>query len=166
MVSGFPKLKVQKKKPGPEPRPAEEIRGGRLTLRVHDDLMKLLTQRGRENSLSRSAYIERLLLAWLRADPRNPKMDPIGRVVEGAPTPLELLEEEPSKMGRKWEKFSQAHELLFGQGAPIHWFEEPESYWTPIDMDSPPEDEETPEEANKRFRDWQKARQADRKKRK
>ena len=126
MVKGFP----ARKRPGPEPRDSSDIRHNRLTLRAHDDLMKLLSLRASESGLSRSAYIERLLIAWLRADPRNPKLDNMGkRVPNAGPSPFDLRTSEPLRIAERWQRFSQAHELIFGQNAPRDWFEDADSYW-------------------------------------
>jgi hypothetical protein len=128
MVNPLPRLKPRKK-PGPPKRDEADMRSNRLTLRVHDDLMHLLTMRSREAGLTRSAYIERLMLAWLRADPRNPKMDPMGKVVEHAPTPLQNLRKDSMNVAERWTKYSSAHELLFGQTAPRHLLDDQDTYW-------------------------------------
>lgn len=127
MVSkGFP----PKKKRGPVARDVNDIRHNRLTLRAHDDLMKLLSLRALEAGLSRSAYIERLLINWLRADPRNPRIDNMGKMSPSAgPTPFEARSTEPLRIAERWNRFSQAHELIFGQNAPRDWFEDADSYW-------------------------------------
>jgi hypothetical protein len=141
---GLPRLKQpERKKPGPPKRDEADMRSNRLTLRVHDDLMHLLTLRSKEAGLTRSAYIERLMLAWLRADPRNPKFDPMGKVMPTAPTPLSLLRKEPMSVAERWAKYSNAHELLFGQTAPRHLLDDPDSYWPGVNegpFDDPTDD--------------------------
>lgn len=91
--------------------------------------MKLLSLRASEAGLSRSAYIERLLIAWLRADPRNPRLDNMGKLAHSGPTPLDMRTAEPLKVAERWQRFSHAHELIFGQNAPRDWFENADSYW-------------------------------------
>jgi hypothetical protein len=92
--------------------------------------MKLLSLRASESGLSWSAYIERLLIAWLRADPRNPNLDNMGkRVPNAGPTPFDLRTAEPLRVGERWQRFSQAHKLIFEQNAPRDWFEDADSYW-------------------------------------
>jgi hypothetical protein len=128
MVSGFPRNRKQRRKPGPAKRGDDENRSTRITLRAHDDLMRLLTLRADEAGVSRSHYIERLLIRWLTADPRNPKLDAMGRISPG-PTPYDLRAKDPLKTADRWQRFSTAHELLFGMAPPRDWFEESDSYW-------------------------------------
>ena len=96
MVSGLPRKSKQRGKPGPAKRTEAENRSTRITLRAHDDLMKLLTLRAGEAGVSRSHYIERLLIRFLMADPRNPKLDSSGRIVPG-PTPYDLRSKDPTE---------------------------------------------------------------------
>jgi hypothetical protein len=131
MVSGFPRLpknRKQRRKPGPAQRDDDEKRSERITIRAHDDLMRLLTLRSDEAGVSRSHYIERLLIRWLTADPRNPKLDAMGRIVPG-PTPYDLRAKDPLRTADRWQRFSTAHELLMGMAPPRDWFEDPISYW-------------------------------------
>jgi Ribbon-helix-helix protein, copG family len=114
---------------GPTPKPAEEIRSNRLTLRTHDDLMELLSLRAREQGVSRSAYIERLLTAWLRADPRNPKIDNMGRLSVGAPEPRQLRAKDPMRTAEQWTRYAQAHEIVFGHPPPRTWLDDLDMYW-------------------------------------
>ena len=89
-----------------------------------------LSLRASEAGLSRSAYIERLLINWLRADPRNPRLDNMGKLVSSTgPTPFDARTAEPLRVAERWQRFSQAHELIFGQNAPRDWFENGDSYW-------------------------------------
>jgi hypothetical protein len=127
MVKPLPRL--PKKKTGPAPKVADEIRSNRLTLRTHDDLMALLSVRAREQGVSRSAYIERLLTAWLRADPRNPKIDNMGRTPAGAPEPRQLRARDPMRTAEQWTKYSHAHEIVFGHPPPRPWLDDLDSYW-------------------------------------
>src|ERR1700688_139101 len=80
---------TKKRKRGPDPRP-EEVRTERLTLRVHPDLMEILTARARERGVSRSQYIEKLLIGWTNADPRNVKVDSIGKIISDAADPATM----------------------------------------------------------------------------
>lgn len=105
------------------------MRSTRLTLRAHDDLMKLLTLRADEAGISRSHYIERLLIRFLMADPRNPKLDAMGRIVPGQTTPYDLRTKDPLRTAERWQRFSTAHENLLGMAPPRDWFEDADTYW-------------------------------------
>ncbi len=149
------------KKRGPAARDANDIRHNRLTLRAHDDLMKLLSLRASEAGLSRSAYIERLLINWLRADPRNPKLDNMGKLSPATgPTPFDARTSDPLRVAERWQRFSQARELIFGQNAPRTWFEDGDSYWPaavgghlePDDSGDDPKEAEARRQAAKRPR--------------
>lgn len=129
MVSGLPRNRKLRNKPGPSARSDEENRSARITLRAHDDLMRLLTLRADEAGVSRSHYIERLLIRWLVADPRNPALDAMGRIKPATATPYDLRSKDPLKTASRWQQFSTAHELLFGMQPPRDWFEEADSYW-------------------------------------
>jgi hypothetical protein len=109
-----------RKRPGKNV-PADEIRAERLVLRVHPDLQDMLTMLARERGISRSQYVERILLGWLSADPRNPKLDAIGKKVAGAQSPHDLYRSNGRKFGEKWAKFSQLSTMLLGQPALDEW---------------------------------------------
>jgi hypothetical protein len=113
---------------GPEPRP-DLARSGRVALRCHPDIERILELRAREEGVSKSKYVERLLVGWLGADPRNPRMDQNGRFVPGAETPFDLRTKDPVRTAERFHRFSQAHDLLFGNPAPRRYLDEPESFW-------------------------------------
>lgn len=114
----------------PGPRVAEEdVKHERLTLRVHSDLIKILQKRADERNMSRSAYVEELLVAWVQSDPRNPKIDSKGKRVENAPHPFELMNQNSMLFGAKWARFNQLYALLFDQSAPAKWVAEPQDHW-------------------------------------
>jgi hypothetical protein len=123
------KKKAAKAAAAPITVPGPGIRSERLTMRVHPHLMHILDMRAAERNLSRSAYIESILIAWTAADPRNPKIDSGGKLVDGAPTPIEQMNKNSLAFGAKWAKFNQAYAILFGQSAPSQWVEEPEDHW-------------------------------------
>ena len=120
--------KRSSKKPGPQVSD-DEVRSERLTMRMHPDLMHILDKRSKERAVSRSAYIEQLLIGWVQADPRNPKIDSRGKLVDGAPTPLELMNTKSFQYAEKWAKFNAAYAILLGTDAPKKWVEEPSDYW-------------------------------------
>ena len=115
-------------KPGPKVA-EDEIKTERLTMRMHTDLMHILNKRSRERNISRSAYIEQLLIGWVQADPRNPKIDSRGKLVDGAPSPIEQMNKNSFAYAEKWAKFNAAYAILLGTDAPKKWVEEPSDYW-------------------------------------
>ena len=125
-------VKDSKKKISVKPGPKvldEDVRSERLTMRVHRDLMYILDQRAKEANMSRSAYIERILVGWVQADPRNPKVDSRGKLVENAPSPNELRLKKSFAYAEKWTKFNAAYAILIGTNAPTAWVETPEDFW-------------------------------------
>ena len=126
MVNRLPKTK--RTKPGPEARP-DLARSGRVALRCHPDIERILEVRSREEGVSKSKYVEKLLIGWLGADPRNPRMDQNGRFVPGVETPYDLRSKDPLRTAAKFQQFSQAHDLLFGHPAPRRYLDEPDGYW-------------------------------------
>lgn len=125
-------VKDSKRKMGVKPGPKvadEDVKHERLTLRVHSDLIHILQKRADERNMSRSAYVEELLIAWVQADPRNPKIDSKGKRVENAPHPFELMNQNSMLFGAKWARFNQLYALLFDQSAPARWVSEPQDHW-------------------------------------
>lgn len=100
----------------------EEIRADRLMMRMHSDLVKLLDARAREAGESRSRFIEKLLVAFLRLDPRNPRIDPWGRIDPDAPPPIRTIN--PHLFGEKWGKFKRIYELLGFNPPPDEWLDD------------------------------------------
>lgn len=124
-------VKDSKSKPRVKPGPKvaeDDVKHERLTLRVHSDLIDILQRRADERNMSRSAYVEGLLIAWVQADPRNPKVDSRGKIVKNAPTPLELMNKDSMKFGARWAEFNRLYAALFGQSAPAKWIE-PDDHW-------------------------------------
>lgn len=122
------RLPTARPKPGPEARP-DLVRSGRVALRCHPDLERILELRSREAGVSKSKYVEKLLVGWLGADPRNPRIDSIGKFVPGAQDPYDQRTAEPLKIAEKWQRFAQAHDLLLGHQPPRQWFEEADRFW-------------------------------------
>lgn len=113
---------------GPLPKP-EKARGDRLTLRMHPDIMEILAARAAERGISRSHLVEQILVGFMRADPRNPKLDPVGRMVPGADSPGLLRERSPLQVAEKWQKYVTAHTILIGTPPPQDWLDDPNGYW-------------------------------------
>src|SRR4051812_36950792 len=85
-VRGFlppPRPRGRAAKPG-------ETKDARVILRVHPDLSALIDVRSKEAVMTRSAYVEKLLIAFMRADPRNRRVDNAGMFVPNLVTPHEF----------------------------------------------------------------------------
>ena len=103
----------------------DAIRSDRLMMRMHQDLVKLLDARSAEAGESRSRYIEKLLIAFLRLDPRNPKMDPWGRIDATAPPPIKT---DKIIFGEKWSRWKDINERLLGFRVPDEWLDDERGY--------------------------------------
>ncbi|MCS3727364.1 hypothetical protein [Bradyrhizobium betae] len=101
----------------------------RIALRAHADLIEILDRRAEEKGQTRSAYIESLLIAWVKADPRNPRIDNRGKLVPDAPTPAELQRANPQRYTDRWVQFNRAFNALFGTDVPREWREEWQEHW-------------------------------------
>jgi hypothetical protein len=128
-----------KRKPGKPPRPGE-VRTEKLVMRVHPDLMALLTERAREKGETRSAYVEKLLVGWVRLDPRNRRVDMIGKYVEDAPDPRDPKRMASFGYHERWRKFSSASRLLLGAPPPSDWLPDEEG-GDPADYRPHPDDD-------------------------
>lgn len=119
-AAGAPRAKRQAK--------PDDARSGRLILRAHPDLLQILTVRARVAGISRSRYVERLLIAWLNADPRNPRLDAVGKILGGfGQARFEAL----SELGKaeRWARYNSAHSAIFGHTLPESDFEDKSQWW-------------------------------------
>lgn len=90
---------------------SEDARDHRLMMRVHTGLIELVDIRAAERGDSRSRFIERLLIAYLRLDPRNPKLDPNGRVLTDGPAVSRAGD--PVAFGDAWSRWVNLNEIIF-----------------------------------------------------
>ena len=111
-----------RRKPGKPPRPGD-VRTDRLVMRVHHDLLELLTERARERGITRSNYVEQLLVGWVRLDPRNRQVDLIGKYLPNAPHPYEVQVRSPFAFAERWQKFATVSRLILGAEPPREWIE-------------------------------------------
>ncbi|MGJ4932562.1 hypothetical protein ACQR1I_09225 [Bradyrhizobium sp. HKCCYLS2038] len=121
----------------------------RLTLRVHDDLLELLQLRSGEASRSRSSFVETLLVAWLRADPRNPKVARNGKIDRDAPEPRAVRTADPVRFAERWTRYAQAHEIVMGHPPPREYLDDLDAYW-PTGAEHPDDYDEQEEDIEER----------------
>jgi hypothetical protein len=110
-------------KPGKPARPGE-VRDARLIMRMHPDLLEILTERAREKGLTRSQYVEQILIGWVRLDPRNRRIDMIGKYVEDAPSPAQFQLRSSFRFAELWTKFGTVSRLILGSPPPSEWVED------------------------------------------
>jgi hypothetical protein len=104
----------------------EGLRDGRLVMRVQQSLNDLVDIRAKERGESRSRFIERLLVAFLQADPRNPKLDPWGRILTDGP-PISKTGD-PARFGAAWARWVALNDQLLGFRIPDSWMDEPADF--------------------------------------
>jgi hypothetical protein len=125
--------KTKSPKPTPLPRPkrgrpptGEDARDHRMMMRVHSALIDLVDIRAAERGDSRSRFIEKLLIAYLKADPRNPRLDPNGRILTDGPAFSRTAD--PVRFGAEWARWSAINENLFGWKPPDELRDEPADF--------------------------------------
>ncbi|CUT14517.1 hypothetical protein BF49_5597 [Bradyrhizobium sp.] len=117
MVKDSKTSKPQKKRVwGPRPGrvrgpPGPDARDHRMMMRMHSGLVSLLDVRSRDRGESRSRFIEKILIAYLAADPRNPRLDAVGRLLDDGPAVSRAGE--PVKFGAAWSRWVALNEILF-----------------------------------------------------
>jgi hypothetical protein len=94
-----------------------------MMMRVNQSLVDLLGIRAAERGESRARFIEKLLIAFLRADPRNPKIDPNGRILTDGPAISRRTD--AVRFGAAWSRWSAINENLLGLKVPDEWMDEP-----------------------------------------
>lgn len=118
-----------------------KTKDARVIMRVHPDLSALIDIRAQENGLNRSAYVERILVAWMQIDPRNQRIDESGIFVPGLVSPYEFKALDPRKFNQRWLKFAEVYEAMFGSPPPATWLD---SFVEVVDG-GPDEDDPAPE---------------------
>jgi hypothetical protein len=141
---GFPRLKT-----GPRFNP-DTARSDRLFMRIHPDMMELFDLRAEEKGMTRSKYVESILVGFMKSDPRNPKISAVGHIDRTAPLPEAMREENPHRFAERWQRFNTACTAVLGSPPPTDWYDETERYWRPTPVDQGVT--ETPEDAEDRER--------------
>jgi hypothetical protein len=112
---------------------------------MHPDILEILSMRAAEKGVSRSHLVEQILVGLMKADPRNPRLDPVGRIVPDAESPLALRERSPVQLADRWRKFVTAHEIVIGAPPPQDWLDDPSTYWDGVaHADRGPADDNDP----------------------
>jgi hypothetical protein len=124
-----PPVPPTKRGRGKPPTP-ELSRTDRLIMRAHPDLVSVVGLRAAERGMTRSKFIEQLLIGFLAADPRNPKISAIGKIDFSAPEPLDQRKANPHRFAERWQRFVSANTSVFGTAPPVDWPEEPDRFWT------------------------------------
>ena len=130
-------------KPGKVARP-DDNKTDRLIMRLHPDVTALLDFRAEEKGLTRSKYVEQLLVGFLGSDPRNPRMNAIGKIDRAAAPPLAQREASPHRFAERWQRFVSGHSGIFGAPPPLDWSDDGDRFWSPAieNADLAPGDDE------------------------
>lgn len=99
--------------------------------------MEVIDLRAAERGLSRSAFVELVMVGFLSSDPRNPKISAIGRIDRTQPTPLQQRKASPHKFAERWQRFTMAHQALFGTPPSTDWLDDLDAFWDPSDPNEP-----------------------------
>jgi hypothetical protein len=110
---------LPRNRPGPKPAAPEDARDFRLMMRLHPDLIDMLDIRANERGETRTRLVEKILVGFLRSDPRNPRMDAAGRIQADAGAPLRATD--PIKFGSAWARWQSLNEVLLNFRVPDEW---------------------------------------------
>jgi hypothetical protein len=81
-----------------------------MVVRMHPDLVESLTERAKVYGISRSAYVERILIQYLNLQEGQKTLDLIGRYVKDAATEKAMR----TSPGDTWAAFGKRNLKLFG----------------------------------------------------
>ncbi len=118
--------RVSSRKTGAASAPGD-AKTDRIIMRVHPDLLELIDARAREKDLTRSKYLNQVLVGWSNSDPRNPKLDAAGRRIVTATDPRQSQLFKPFSFAERWQRYVAAHNAIFGHPPPASWFDELDS---------------------------------------
>lgn len=118
---------LPRKKNATLPYAAGTTREDRLMMRMHVELVELLNKRSAEAGESRSRFIEKILVGYLKSDPRNPRIDPWGRIDPTAPPPLSARND-AIKFGERWSSWKELNVRLGLPPPPDEWVESDVGY--------------------------------------
>jgi hypothetical protein len=113
-----------------QPPKGDRVKSGRLLMRVHPDLLPLIDVHARERAMTRSQFVEQMLVGFLRLDPRAPRITAFGQLEplpEGTPAPVQTrpfafprpaTPPNAHLFLRRWDDFRKASELVTGYVPP------------------------------------------------
>ena len=116
----FRKPPLPRKRPGPKPPSPEDARDFRYMMRLHPDLIELLDIQAAERGETRTRFIEKILVGFLRADPRNPRTDAAGRIQADAGASLSAVND-PIKFGTAWALMQSLNQAILNASIPDDW---------------------------------------------
>ena len=90
-----------------------DVRSERIVMRVHPDLVDALTERGKVYGVSRSQFIERILISYLNLQADQRPLDFTGRYVRTT-AQAKLMKQKP---GDAWAAFGKRNMELLGMRA-------------------------------------------------
>jgi hypothetical protein len=105
------KESVETRRRGRRPGDPGAKRSDRLVLRVHPDLIDALNASADEAGLSRSLFIERILVSYIKSDPRYADMDHMGR---RRPTPGSAAQTSLRSFEQRWDRFTAIRRAVVG----------------------------------------------------
>lgn len=109
-----------------QPPKGSATKSGRLLMRVHPDLLPLIDVHAKERAMTRSQFVEQMLVGFLRLDPRAPRINAFGQLEprpEGTPPPVQVrpgsfprpaTPPNPNLFLRRWDDFRRASEMVTG----------------------------------------------------
>jgi hypothetical protein len=95
---------------GRKPGNPDEMKTGRIVMRAHQDLVDALTERGRIYGVSRTEYIERILISYLNLQEGQRPLDWSGRYVK-TQVAAAIAKQTP---GDAWAAFGRRNMRLIG----------------------------------------------------
>jgi hypothetical protein len=112
-----------RRKPGPTA-DAAKMKDDRVVLRAHADLAQFVTTGASERGITKSQFVEKLLVGFNNLDPRQPRLNMNGRRSETSMGPIERMEKQPMEFEAQWKRFVELSGLLTGFTPPREWFED------------------------------------------
>lgn len=113
MVSKPTPPKPRGRSGGRKPGNPEDLKSVRLVMRAHPDLVDALTERGRLYGVSRTEYVERILISYLNLQDGQRPLDWSGRYVR-SDVAAKIAQQRP---GDAWAAFGARNLKLMGMHA-------------------------------------------------
>jgi hypothetical protein len=107
------KPKPRGREGGRKPGNPADVRSERIVLRAHPDLVDALTERGKVYGVSRSQFIERILITYLNLQQDQRPLDLTGRYVK-TEAAARMMKQKP---GDLWAAFGRRNLAMLGMRA-------------------------------------------------